>query len=246
MHACLLLTRPLGQSRCFAEKMRKAGWRGPMMIAPLMQIDLIPPDPAVLDEADILIVTSQHGVAALNRATTARHWPIWCVGARTAATARAAGFPQVYQAGGDAQALRAALLATAPDGRILHLSGRHVAMDLAAELDSAGVSVTALVVYDQSPLPLSDAAHDLLAGEARDVVLPLFSPRSARLMSAALDGIGRVTARVHLLALSDAVAEACHGVGATSLRVAMRPDAEAMCSLIIEAQAELEPCEKPR
>ncbi len=244
MPPCLFLTRPARESAAFADAARAAGWRGAVFCAPLMRIDLEPPSEDALARAGTLIVTSQHAVAALAQATARRDWPVWCVGPRTAQAARAAGFAHVHQAGGDARALLAELRAARPPAPLLHLRGAHVACDLAAALQAQ-----ALVVYRQEALTLPrEAAERVAAGGV--LVLPVFSPRSARLLVAALAPLRHDAAHKELLAISpaarDAALAASNGVDWAGVTVAARPDAQSMCAALMRLQARLEPYEKPR
>lgn len=245
MAACLLLTRPEADSTRFARAARAAGWQGEVLIAPLLRIALLPPPLAALEDAAALVVTSQHAVAALAAATSRRDWPIWCVGPRTAEAARHAGFAQLQEGGGDAMALRATLLRDPPPAPVLHLRGAHASMDIAAELNAAGIPASACVVYDQIAQPLGADARARLA-QGGDLVLPVFSPRSARLLVEALHTDENPRARLHLLAISSAAEAAAQGMPWASIQCAQSPDARAMLAALGRVQAVLEPAEKPR
>jgi uroporphyrinogen-III synthase len=231
----LLLTRPRAQSERFARDFAAAlGREIPMVIAPLMEI--VPRgltvDPAA---AAGLIFTSENGVAAFAGAEARRHWPVWCVGERTAAAARAAGFVDVWVAGGDAESLVAEILAAHPPGPLLHLRGAHAAGDVPGRLTAGGVPTTTAVVYDQRAQPLTAEALSLLANPGEEVLLPLFSPRSAALLAEAAGG---VRARLHPVAISPAAARVWAGsaLGAgRPAQVATAPDAPAMIIALMAA-----------
>lgn len=245
MLPCLFLTRPEADSARFARAAREAGWRGEVLIAPLLRIALTPPPATDLDAARTLVATSQHAIAALVATTTRRDWPIWCVGPRTAEAARNAGFGTVHDGCGDAQSLRAALLDAALAEPVLHLRGTHAAMDIAAELNAAGIATDACRVYEQIAQPLSDAGRRRLA-QGGDLVIPVFSPRSAHLVVAVLRDAAAPEARLHVLAISEAALNAARGMEWGSALVADRPDATAMLAALGRVQAALEPSEKPR
>lgn len=86
----------------------------------------------------------------------------------------------------------------------MHLHGEHTRGDVAARLRAAGLAVEARMVYRQVELPLSDTAHALLQGEA-PVILPLFSPRSARLLAGQIEP---PRAPCRIVAISTATAQA--------------------------------------
>ena len=239
----LLLTRPMDSAQEFAQAAQDAGWHGAVVIAPLMTIvpRMLPAD--LLEGAGTVILTSQHAVAALAQAP--RDLPLWCVGPRTVHAARAAGFTRIFQGAGDGAALVADVLARPPAGPILHLHGAHLALDVAARLRDAGLRAQGAVVYDQHAVALSAQGRACLA-EAGDVVLPVFSPRTARLLGTELAQIPDIAARLHFLALSPAVARALDGANRASLRIAAQPDGEALLTTLLVVQAELEASANPR
>lgn len=242
--ACLLLTRPKPSAERFAKAARDAGWRGDILIAPLIKI-VLHPHAIALGGDDTLILTSQHAVAALVAATTGRDWPVWCVGPGTAQAASAAGFSRVQQSGGDANALLADLRAARPQGPLVHLRGRHAIMDLAGALQNAGFAARENVVYDQEARALSDAALDLLAQSDANIIAPVFSPRSAQLLCDALER-APCAAKLSIVAISDAAARPIAPLQPASVKIAVRPDAAAMLDAVFVLQRALEPRTKPR
>jgi uroporphyrinogen-III synthase len=243
MSARLLLTRPLDSAQDFAQAARDAGWKGPILIAPLMAIVPRALPAGGLDGVGSVILTSQHAVGALAQAP--RDLPLFCVGPRTVQAARAAGFSRIHQGAGDGAALLADLLAHPPAQPILHLHGAHLALDLAARLRDAGLRAQSAVVYTQDAVPLDAQGRACLA-DAGDVVIPVFSPRSARLLGAAVAQIPDLGAALHLLALSPAVAQALAEVPRASLRCADQPDGGALLTMLRAVQAELEASANPR
>lgn len=176
----LLLTRPRAQSERFAaEAVARLGPLRPV-IAPLMEIVPRPPgvDPAAFAA---LIFTSENGVAQFCAQSGLRDRPVWCVGPRTAAAAAEAGFEVRSDGagGGDAEALIRTLRAAHPPLPLLHLRGEHAVTDLAGRLRAEGLACAETVVYAQQTVPLPPEGAAALAGPA-PVILPLFSPRSAR------------------------------------------------------------------
>lgn len=202
-----LLTRPSAQSARFADMLRDRFGDGlTVVISPLMQPEFpVPKVPSGPFAA--LVFTSETGVAAYRRdparfAVTGN--TAYCVGGRTAQAAQAAGLAPV-SAEGDADALVALILSQRPSGPLLHLCGADTRGDVAGRLTAGGILTTACTAYRQADQPLTDQAKTLLRGE-RPVVVPLFSPRSARLF---LAQIGPITPRAPLVCavLSAAVAE---------------------------------------
>ncbi|RCW85819.1 uroporphyrinogen-III synthase [Paracoccus lutimaris] len=199
----LLLTRPEPASRRFAAEAAHLGLE--TVIAPVLRIVPVAHDTARLAQAQGLVFTSVHAVPW---AGPGQGRPAICVGPATAEAARAAGF-NVTEGPGDAARMMPLLAGLGEDW--LHPHGAHVARQL---------PVPGMVVYDQMPQPLTDAAHRVLAGSA-PVILPLFSPRSAGLLSAQL---GQAHAALWLVAISAAAAARWQG-RQDRLAVAAIPDA---------------------
>jgi uroporphyrinogen-III synthase len=156
------------------------------------------------------------------------------VGDRTAEAAAAAGLlPR--SAAGDADTLLALLTEAAPEGPGLYLRGRHAASDLEAELSQAGIDTHSVIAYDQLPRPLTHEARAALHGST-PVILPVFSPRSARLLAAEAEG---ATAPLDLIPISANAAAAWKGRSA-SITVADAPDGPSMeHAIVTRARARL-------
>lgn len=187
MPPTILLTRPEAASRRFAARLTCFGL--PVVISPILRILPLAHDRALVDRACGLVFTSAHGVA---EAGPGRGRPAICVGPATASAARRAGY-EVSMGTGDALGMLPLLRDLGPDW--LHVHGAHVARDL---------PLPGVAVYDQQAQPLNADAQALLKG-ATPVILPLFSPRSAALVS---DAARQATAPLWLAPISLAAAEA--------------------------------------
>ena len=188
----VLLIRPQEAAERFAARIAPMGLRA--LISPMLRIVPVPHDAAALQAARGLVFTSENGVRF---AGPGRGRPAWCVGPRTAKVAAAAGYDAITGPG-DAARLIPLISDLGPGW--LHAHGTH----LAATLPVPGV-----VVYDQQALPLSAPAQTLLRGRA-PVILPLFSPRSARLAAQAFAPLaaGGPLAPLRLIAISEAARRA--------------------------------------
>ena len=206
----LLLTRPEPAARRFAAAVAHLGLA--TVISPVLRIAPVAHDAARLEGARGLVLTSVHAVPA---AGPGRGRPAICVGPATAQAARAAGF-SVTEGPGDAAGMMPLLQELGAGW--LHPHGAHVATVL---------PVPGMVVYDQLAQDLTPAARGLLDGPA-PVILPLFSPRSARVLAAQAKG---ARAALWLAPISPAAALAWGGPAAR-VAVARAPDAGGVLAAI--------------
>lgn len=214
MTATLLLTRPEAQSLAFAEDL---GAEARVVIAPVMAIVGTGARPDLAGYRGV-ILTSANALRFLPGLQGVR---AWCVGERTAEAAMAQG-AQVMRVADDAEALVAGFEGTGP---LLHLRGEHVRGKVAQRLTSVGIETHEAVIYRQEARDLSPEARALIEGED-EVVLPLFSPRSAALVGGQ---IGHVGPGLEVIAMSPAVAEAWRKAsGAAAAEVCDKPTSAEM------------------
>jgi uroporphyrinogen-III synthase len=215
----ILLTRPAAAGDAFADALRaRFGAETRIILSPLLAFRILD-GPLPEGPFAALIFTSAAGVlASHDRMAVGR---AWCVGDRTAAAAREAGYT-VQVAGGDAAALCQAIIAAREEGPLLHLHGRDVRGDVAARLTGAGIPTQAQAVYAQDPQPLTPEAAGLLSG-AGPVLAPVLSPRTARLLVAERDRLA-LTAPLWFAALSSAVAEGLVLQAGDRIAISTRPE----------------------
>lgn len=223
-HPTLLLTRPEAQSRDLAQRLRgRIPAEVSVLVSPILEIVPLPFDLPV--EPAFLVLTSAHGAEAAGRVAALAGLTAWCVGDKTAEAARAAGLSAV-SAGGSADDLVALLTRERPRGPGLHLRGRHVAADVSDLLKSAGSDTHSVIAYDQVARPLSPEALARL-DRTGHVILPVYSPRSARLLAEATEG---ARAARDIVAISRPAAAAWPGPVAA---IAATPDGAAMEDAIV-------------
>ncbi len=232
--ALIWVTRPLPAARRTAEAMATLGLTP--LVAPLLSIHPLPAElPPERPWPQGWIFTSQHAPPALvpllmrnPRAVAAlealRALPAWCVGARTAEAALAAGFLRAQCLGEEAVAMvrrlgprLEALRGDASAAYVLwYAAGKQRRHDLQALLSPWNLSVRTLALYDSRPaahLP-EEAAAALRAGRLRAVLL--YSPETARAFGRVMERAEQreALADLPLFCLSAAVAAAlpteCH------------------------------------
>lgn len=221
----LILTRPAYAATRFAEEARvRLGADLPVLIAPLMApVFFRPTLSGGVPEG--VIFTSETGVAGLSALVDWRVKAI-CVGPLTAKVAQANGWPATA-IGGDAERLLAALTAQRPKGHWIHARGRDAAGALASRLAETGMAITEAVVYAQEPRPMPADLRAVFQGET-PLLLPIFSPRSGRLLIEALGDLRSVTAPLYISAISPAAAATVSGLAASSIEIAASPDGPGM------------------
>ena len=225
----VLLTRPERESAATSARLAARGHSA--LAAPVLRIAAVPATiPAGHWEA--LIATSAHAIEWLDAATLEhlRDAPLFVVGARTAAAARAANFRDVRDAYADAGALAAALLTQAtPRSHFLYLAGRDRKGALEAALRAANHHVETVVVYEaQAQAALPDEAIAALRDGRIDAVLH-FSQRSAALFLdlARAAGLQDALPRMLHVCISADAAAPLDAIGLPA-RIATRASPEAM------------------
>lgn len=227
--ASLILSRPIDDSLAFAQKI-SVGDHIDVIHSPLLEIVRTNSSPD-LAGVEAVIFTSRNGVRF---AGPARDMPAFCVGQRTTQEARDAGW-QAEMLGETVKELQSALLSKKPEGPLLHIGGVHRRGKLAQIFTEAGIETRKIDTYDQRPLPLNGAARSALNREG-PVIVPLFSPRTARQFASQASG----TAPLHVLAMSAAVLKETETLHATTRQVASAPTQEAMVDLVTNRLAQLE------
>ncbi len=152
------------------------------VVEPLLGIKALhPPIPSF----DVLAFTSANGVRAFAPLSARRDGPVWCVGARTAEAARAAGFGDVRSAGGDVETLGAAMIAgLAPGASVLHAGNADAVGDLAERLSRAGFAARFAATYQaiETTAPGPALAAHLSGGPALSAAL-VHSPAAGRVLA---------------------------------------------------------------
>lgn len=222
VEATLLMTRPRASGERFVADL-PAGLRAGLTVCHSPLLRIVPIAESIdFGQARGIIFTSANGVAIAASVTERRDLPCYCVGDWTTQTARDYGW-QARMVGEDAAELIATLRADPPQGPLVHLRGRHGSGDIAGELAPVGCKVVVQVIYEQETLPLDDAAQAVLSG-AGQVIVPLFSPRTAQRFAE----VARIGADVHAVAISEAAARPLRDLPLKRLIVAARPTAAAL------------------
>ena len=214
----LLVLRPQPGADATARKAASLGMQP--VVAPLFAVRAVAWEAPEAASCDALMLTSanaaRHAGAQLARFAALR---CYCVGAATAAAARAAGITDVIVSEGDASAL---LSRVAADGvaAVLHLAGReHRAVP------APGIAIERRIVYAAEPVAAFPAPALTALGQG--AVALLHSPRAATLFTTLCQAAGIDRHDVAIAALSAQVRDAAGGDW-RALAVAPRPDDDAL------------------
>jgi uroporphyrinogen-III synthase len=237
----LLVTRPQPDAERTVAALTRRGHQ--VAHAALLRVELVADAALGSGPWSAVVVTSPNALRALEAhpgGAALLGLPVFAVGRRTAAAARAAGFLDVTAAGGDVRELATCLREWARNNAsrdpLLYLAGEDRSGDLAGALAADGRIVHTAVVYravKTDKIPPAVAAA-LAAGQIDGVLH--FSRRSAQAYldcarAAAL--LDQALAVTHYC-LSAQIAEPLTAAGAKSIHIAARPEEAALLELIDE------------
>jgi uroporphyrinogen-III synthase len=204
------------------------------LLAPLLSVKFL--DGAPLDLAGIqaVLVTSANGVRALVRRTPNRHAAIFAVGPQSAIAAREAGFLRVQSAAGDAATLAQAVARWADPraGILLHAAGEEASGALCERLTAHGFQTRRENLYRMEKatrLP-EQAVQAIRQGEVEAALF--FSPKSAALFAECVAKEDLTTDRLIAISISANTAQALKGLSFAEVRIASRPDQDALLTCL--------------
>lgn len=200
--------------------------------SPVAQVVRYAPDLAA-DGADAIAFTSANAVTSLRNPAALAHVPVFAVGAGTALAAREAGFLQVSESAGDAEALARHIAARVSKGsRIVHLAGEDRAGDLAGMLEVLGFRAQTVTVYrTRLARGLTRAAREALSVPGTLVLIHSArgAERFVQLVRAADQG--DQLSWLGFVALSERAAVPLHAAG-LDVRVAPEPTEESLMATL--------------
>jgi uroporphyrinogen-III synthase len=232
----LLVTRPREDGERTAAALRTLGHS--VMLAPLLRIDPVATDFGPGPFAAVLTTSANaaRAVAGHERLGELLRLPLYTAGRRSAEAARAVGFAITHSAEGDAHDLtRMVARETAGAARpLLYLAGEERSVDLAEQLGRHGLTVRTAVVYRAAAaerLP-PETAQAISTGQLDGVLH--YSRRSANAFLRCADAARLRTRALTLVhfCLSPQVAAPLAEAGFADVRLAPRPDEEALFELL--------------
>jgi uroporphyrinogen-III synthase len=233
MTGLVVITRPREEAAALADRLSAQGHR--VLVEPMLDIVPLPAVIPPLARYGALVFTSANGVRFFACKSGERAMPAYAVGSRTAAALGRAGFTDIRDAAGDAQALAALIGQTL--GRaapVLHVAGRDVARDMAQLLAPAGIAAEKLTIYDA--IPAADLSAELVAEMyARTVNHVLFfSVRTAGTFGTLLRkrGLADMVTSSAALCISKQVADAVSALQWRHIHIAAEPTSDVLTALL--------------
>ena len=233
----MLVTRPLPDALETAARLEALDIRP--VIFPLLRHVTLPtslPSPAGFAA---LALTSTAALRALEERRVLERYrdlPVFAVGNRTAAEARARGFGRAESAGGTFADLVALLAGAGLDGPVFYPAARHQSGDLAHALAPHGIMVVTSRVYEMATVDrFSGEVAAALGDGSIDAVL-FYSRRTAGAFVACAGAahLSRaVRARLGALCIAESVAEPLVAAQFVRIGLADHPDEEAMMALAL-------------
>ena len=234
----VVVTRPAVSAARTAERLASLGHE-PVLL-PLSRADhrLEAALDALQAPHGALVVTSAEALRALAAAAPRSaidfDMPLFAVGDATAAAARQAGFQTVHAGNGGGHELAGLVASTLGDHGlpVLYLAGKPRAPAFEDHLRRAGLSLAVAEIYEMLPLAYSPATiAEKIARPPADAVL-LYSRENAIRFFDLAAPLADTLAGLKTLCISTRTAEAVPAAHRARLRIAERPDEDALLALL--------------
>lgn len=233
--ARLLVTRPEPDVFDTVARLAALGIEG--VAQPLLERQVLPTSLPPANGFAALALTSANALRALEergRLADYLKLPVFAVGARTAAAARAAGFAEVREAGGTLERLAEKLAAAKLAGPVLYPTAQQHSGNLAAALAPHGLMVVTAKIYAMRPA--ASLPQPLLAalGDGGFAGALFYSRRTAEtFVGLTGDLAAGARARLGVLCLSEQVAAPLVAARFVRVGLADHPSEEAMMALAL-------------
>lgn len=212
----VLITRPQSGASRFLNELRALAGPFEAVLSPAFENVTVT---ATIPEYQTAIFTSPSGALFAPKG----HGRVaWCVGDTTASAAKKAGYDP-RSANGDVDDLLAMILTDGGSDKMAHIRGETSVGNVTARLKAAGFRCEDVVVYRKNILRPTLAAQAVRASD-HPVLVPLFSAETVSILADWRLSIGGC----HIVAMSDAVADAATVLKPADIVVAEAPALSAM------------------
>ena len=229
----VVLTRPETQATEFRANLR--GLRAQILLSPVLDIVPSGHELSVRDD-ELIILTSRNGVLFADERIGLKGRMGFVVGEQTCKLAETRGFKVLVNANTSEQ-LYSGIVTSERSAPVIHLRGAHTTGNLTGRLRQEGWAARDQVIYEQRARPLSKAVWTAL-NDKNPMVFPLFSPRSAEIISQDICRRSH-TAPIHLVSMSSDIDAAWKRPVAASRCQADTPSAASMADAIRHVVREL-------
>jgi uroporphyrinogen-III synthase len=236
----ILITRPIEEAERTARRLRALGHS--TLIAPVLRIEPLLDAPIGAGPWAAVLMTSGNAARALMTHARCRELtrlPVFAVGHQTADAASRAGFTDIFSSGGDSSDLVALISESIAEraAPLLYLAGSDISRDLAGDLAVQGFKVRTTVLYRAAAVEsFTEEVKTAIGAGAIDGVLH-YSRRSTAIFvdCTRADGLLREVKALTHICLSDRAAEPLREIGAADIRIAPKPDEEALIDLLLHS-----------
>lgn len=220
----ILISRPKEDGDALAQQLAQSDPDVRTIIAPVLEI-VETSDEATHQAFDIVILTSRHAAPAAKRLYS--QTPVICVGSATAQRALELGLKAISVDGTASDIIDHVLKQKVKSA--IHMCGAHHRGDIAERLSAAGLTAKRQVVYSQNPLAFSSEVQADIE-QINHLTVPLFSPRSAQIIS---KNLSHFQGRIDLVAISEICANAWSGPEPKQITISETPNAASMFRAIV-------------
>jgi uroporphyrinogen-III synthase len=238
MNPLIIITRPLDHGLETAQRVRSLGFTPlPDPVLVIRRQEWTAPDWTAFTA---LLITSGNALAALIGRDVPKDKPLFVVGEKTAAAAKAAGFQKIVGVAEKSADLPNLIPQALPKGLLLHLTSEDAHTGFQKELETAGYPITQLIVYKAWPVEELSAATRQALLENRVEGALFYSARSATVFLHLLTRHGLEWATQHMQAfcLSQAVADAASAATWKKIHIAASPTENSLLDKLAKAYAE--------
>ncbi|SDO66583.1 uroporphyrinogen-III synthase [Phyllobacterium sp. OV277] len=238
MEKTVLVTRPLPAATRTADRLRAQGYVP--LIVPLTEIAPLNPvmpegtfDAVVATSANALLHASDELLAPLLQL------PCFTVGDATADAARAREFETVTTGDGDGESLADTIVEELrAAGSLLYLTGRVRSPGFERAVTLAGFHCSPLAIYDTISVSYTTDFLMKTLGSRRIDYCLLYSQMSSEVLSGLIGAanLEHVFDKTVFLCLSKRIAESISGLREAAIRVAGRPNEDALFDLLARVQ----------
>lgn len=231
----VLVTRPEPGASETARRLEALGFL-PLKL-PLQEIRPLKPDAGAMPgDVAAVAVTSANAIrqAPAELLDRLKNLPCFAVGASTAKAATDAGFSNVIEGGGDAEALAETILGRLPGSQVAYLCGKVRRPAFEQRLAGQGIAIHPVETYDTIGLGYTvEEVQHLAARHPVDFVLVYSANAAEALVAMTLQpGLEGLFENTIFACISERVAETFGGRPGTGTRIASEPDERMLLSLL--------------